>query len=321
VSAPDSIELLSRIAPVSDEEAAELFGTTGRERLLDAITRLAPRRERPARRRLRRPLVVALAVVAVAAATGAGWALTHGSAKETTAIDCKIGGGTTVIDASSGDPAADCAAVWPAPAPKLQAYDNGIGGVVVIPASEKPQAGWTPIVSQDVALIELQGSLDDHINGLGSACFNSAQATTFAQQQLDRLGLAGWSVDVRSGSGTGPQCYGGFADASAKTVTLTSMGDQAGTANWPPRQLADSLRPLTQQCLSLAAMRSQVEQRATSLGMSPTVENDHNYELNAAQDDTMRCATVYETVGGTTEVVVRGPAHAAARADRGAARG
>lgn len=308
MSAPSPIELLARIAPVSDEEAVTVFGTTGPERLLETIMRLPPDREWSARRRLRRPLVIALAVVAVTAATGAGWALTRGSAHETTAVDCKIGGGTTVIDATSGDPAADCAAIWPTPVPKLQAYDNGLGGVAVIPSSEKAPASWTPIASQDVALIELQESLDDNIVGLDSSCFGSSAATTFAQQQLDRLGFIGWTVNVRSTSETGRLCYGGFADPEAKTVTLMGGGDQSGQANWPPRQLASSLRPLTHECLSLPAMQSEVVRRASSLGMSRTVEDSHNYELNSAEDDTMRCATVYETVAGTTDVIVRGPA-------------
>lgn len=324
MGASDSIELLSRIASITDEDAAGLFGESGRERLLDGISSLPPGRARPARRRLRRSVVIALAVLAVAAATGAGWALTRGSARETTAIDCKIGGGTTVIDATSGDPASDCAAIWPAPVPRLQAYDDGTGGVVVIPASQKPDAGWTPLESQDVALIVLQENLDDNIGGLDSGCFSSSQATTFAQQQIARLGLIGWTVDVRAPAqqqsvqppaGTkaaptasgGLDCYGGFADPTSKTVTLMGSGNQAGPASWPPHQLADSLRPLTTECLSLAAMQSAVVQRATALGMSQTVENDRNYRLKSVQDDTLRCATVTESVTGTTYVIVRGP--------------
>lgn len=312
MSAPSPIELLSRIAPVSDEEAAEAFGAAGRERLLDAITSLSPGRARPARRRLRRPLVIAVAAIVVAAATGAGWALTHrGAARETTSVDCLIKGVTTVIDATSGNPAADCAAVWPSPVPPLQAYDNGLGGVVVIPRSEKPSANWTPIEAQDVALIELQESFDDHINGLNSACFSASAATTFAQQQLDRLGFVGWTVAVRPASQTGQLCYWGFAQPQSKTLTLTASGDESGPANWPPHRLADALRPLTQECLSLSAMESQVEQRAASVGMSQTVRDDRNYQLKVAQDDSLRCATVYAMVGGTTDVVVRGPARPA----------
>jgi hypothetical protein len=305
--ASDPIELLSRFAPISDESAAEVFGASGRQNLLDAIAGLAPARERPARRGLRRPLVLAVALLVIAGATGAAWAMTRGSARETTSVDCLIGGVTTVIDASSGDPASDCAAIWPAPVPKLQAYADANGsGVVVIPASEKPQAGWTPIESQDVALIVLQENLGDEINGLDSGCFSSSQATTFAQQQLNRLGLLGWTIDVRPAAQGG--CYGGFADPTSKTVTLMgSFGSQAGPANWPPHRLADSLRPLTNECLTLVAMQSAVVQRAAALGMSQTVENDRNYRLTATEDDTMRCASVYETEGGTTFVVVRGP--------------
>jgi hypothetical protein len=327
--ASDPIELLSRIAPCSDDEAAAVFGASGKENLFNAITALPPGRARAAKRRLRRPLVLALAVIVVAGATGAAWAMTRGSARETTSIDCLINGETTGIDASSGDPASDCAAIWPAPVPKLQAYADASGnGVVVIPASTKPQSGWTPIESQDVALIVLQENLLDNINGLDSACFSSAQAQAFARQQLNRSGLIGWTIDVRplaqqenapAPAGTkvapgvvdGPNCYGGFADPTSKTVTLFGgPGSQAGPANWPPHQLADSLRPLTSDCMSLSAMQMAVVQRATALGMSQTVENEHNYRLTVTKDDTMRCASVYETVGGTIFVVVRGPARA-----------
>jgi hypothetical protein len=303
--ASDSIELLSRIAPVSDEEAAGVFGERGPERLLAAIVGQAPARQR----HLRRPLVLAVAALVVVAATGAGWALTHGSARDTTSVDCVVQGVDSIVDATSGDPAADCAVVWQGlvgkPAPPLTAYDNGLGGVAVIPSSEKPPANWTPIASQNVALIELQESLLDNINGLDSGCFSSSQASAFAQRQLDRLGFTDWTIDVRSSDGS---CYGGFTLPDTKTVVLDAGGDQSGASNWPPHQLADSLRPLTSECLSLPAMKREVEQRATALGMSQTVENDHNYALSATQDDSMRCATVVETVGGTIVVIVRGPA-------------
>ena len=310
MTASDPTELLSRLAPVSDSEAAEVYGS-GKGRLRDAITQLPHGRSRPARHLLRRPVVIAFAALVVAAAMGAGWALTRSSATNTTSVDCVVRGVDSIVDATSGDPAADCVAVWESlvgsPAPALTAYDNGLGGVAVIPSSEKPPASWTPIVSQNVALIELQESLDDHISGLASACFGSDAATTFVQRQFDRLGFADWRVDVRSSDGA---CYGGYTEPDTKTVVLGAGGDESGAATWPPHQLADSLRPLTQQCLSLAAMQSEVEQRATALGMSQTVENDHNYRLTAVKDDTLSCATVSETGGGTTQIIVRGPAHA-----------
>jgi hypothetical protein len=302
-----SLDSISRLASVSDGEAAEILGA-GKERLRDEITQLPHGRPRPA---LRRPLVIAIAVVVIAAATGAGWALTRGSAKDTTSVDCVVQGVDSIVDATSGNPAADCASVWEgivgSPAPPLTAYDNGLGGVAVIPSSEKPPASWTALPAQNVALIELQQSLNDHISGLASACFGSRAATGFVQREFDRLGFADWRVDLRSG---GAACYGGYASPGTKTVVLGAGGDESGAATWPPHQLADSLRPLTQECRSLSAMQSAVEQRAAALGMSQTVEGDHNYQLRAVEDDTLSCATVTETVGGTTQVIVRGPAQA-----------
>lgn len=298
------IDSISRLATVSDAAAAAIF-RAGKDSLREAITQLPHGR---ARRVPRRPLVIALGALLIAA--GAGWAALSGgsSPTKTTGVACAIRGPrgpSIVIDAMSGNPAADCAAIWPAPVPKLQAYDDGIGGIAVIPASEAPPAGWTPIESQDVALIVLQERLDDKINGLDSACFSSSEATTFAQKQLDLLGFVDWTTAV--GSGPEASCYRGFADARAKTVTLIPLGDPTGPANWPPQRLADNLRPLSQQCLTLAAMKSDVVQRATALGMLPTFEND-GYVLKAVEDDALRCATVTETVAGETYLVVRGPA-------------
>src|SRR5262249_21715074 len=149
-------------------------------------------------------------------------------AQDTTSVDCIVQGVDSIVDATSGDPAADCAVVWQGlvgkPAPPLTAYDNGLGGVAVIPSSQKPPAGWTQIASQNVALIELQESLGDHINGLASACFGSSAATGFAQQQLDRLGFNDWRIDVSSTDGP---CYGGFAEPDTKTVVLGAGGDES----------------------------------------------------------------------------------------------
>ena len=43
---------------------------------------------------------------------------------------------------------------------------------------------------------------------------------------------------------------------------------------------------------------------ANSLGLS---ESAKTYELNAVTDNSMRCASIYETVGGTIFLTVRGP--------------
>jgi hypothetical protein len=253
-----------------------------------------------------------------------------------------IAGTDTVIDATSGNPAADCAAEWRrelgTPAPLLVAYANVDGGVTVLPQSEKPSVGWRPLPSQDVALIQLQGSLDDYINGLSSSCLNSSAATAFARQQLNSLGLVHWTVNLRSSAQTTPAtsaapravpspgarpapttapaaqlCTAGdIVDPTTARVTLIPVG-VVEPKDWIPRRLATSLQPLTKTCLSLQAMRSEVEQQAGQLGLSPQGNGQPatrtTYQLNAAQDDRMRCTSLYETVGGTINLDLRGPAH------------
>jgi hypothetical protein len=342
MSAPDPIELLSRIAPVSDEEAADLFGATGRERLLEAITHLSLRPARPARRRIRRPLVLAVAVLVAIGTATVAWAIARSGARDTTSIDCVIAGVDSGIDATSGNPAADCAAEWQrergTPAPPLVAYANSYGGVTVLPRSKKPPAGWRTLHSQDVALIELQESLDDYLNGLNSTCFTNAQATAFTREQLDALGFARWTVNIRSipastssassptatsssGRGArpapavstaGPICTGsGLVDPTTTTVTLIS-GPTGGSPppNWLPGRLATSLRPLTKDCLSLPAMRNAVEQRASQVGLSPSPPLIRtSYDLNIIKDDKLRCTTLYQTVEGGINLILRGPTH------------
>jgi hypothetical protein len=339
MSAPDPIELLSRIAPLSDEEAADMFGTAGRERLLEAITRLSPSPARRARRRGRRPLALAVAVLVAIGTATVAWAITRGGARETTSIECLIAGVDTGIDATSGNPAADCAAEWQrergTPAPPLVAYANSYGGVTVLPRSKKPPAGWRTLHSQDVALIDLQESLDDYLNGLNSSCLTSSQATAFVRQQLERRGFVGWTVNVRSAEGSspgntpisttagsgprpapgistaGPTCTASnLVDPATATVTLIAGNIAKPPPNWLPGRLATSLRPLTKTCLSLPAMRKTVEQNASQLGLSPEPPaNRTTYELNAIQDDKLRCTTLYETVGGTINLILRGPTH------------
>ncbi|HJQ84560.1 MAG TPA: hypothetical protein VKA21_10815 [Candidatus Binatia bacterium] len=308
MSGRSSIDSLRRLASVSDLEAVAVFGAAGRDDLLAHLTGLPfGRGARPrAARRSRRPLVLALAVV-VAAATAAGaWAIFGSSAQETTSIECVIAGTDSVIPASSGDPAADCALQWQrdlgTTPPALAAYDNGHGGVTVIPRSDKPQAGWKPLPggTQDVALIQLQQSLDDYVDGLNSRCLDGAAATSLTQAKLARFGLTGWTVTVRN---QGPCTNEDVVDPASRTVTLIS-----GAASTGPKtafqKLADKLRPLAKSCQSLPATVASVRAAAGDLGLS---ESARTYQLDAVTDDSLRCASIYENVGGTIFLTVRGP--------------
>jgi hypothetical protein len=337
MSGRNSIDSLQQLAPVSDADAAAVFGLTGREELLDGVTQERLGRSRAWRTtRRRRPVVLALAVV-VAAATAAGaWAVLHGSAaQETTSVECVIAGVDTVIPSSSGDPAHDCAVEWQrelkTAAPRLVAYDNGHGGITVLPRHQTVPGGYKRLVGpQDVDLIQLQTSLDDYVNGLNSSCLDGAAAASFAQSKLAQFGFTGWTVAVKGGRpsppttlpapkaipgtktaptvstiGTRTCVAADIVDPTTQTVTL-SPTDAATGRKTVFEKLAGKLRPVTQTCESLPAAIASVRAAASGLGLS---ENTRGYDLNTAADNSMRCATIYETVGGTIFLDVRGPSH------------
>ena len=148
MSGRSSIDSLRQLAAVSDTEAATVFGAAGRDTLLSELTQLPFARRAPVRpaRHRRRTLVLALAVVVAAGTAAAAWAILGSSARETTSVECVIDGTDTVITAVSGDPAYDCAVTWKndlgTEPPPLVAYDNGSGGVTVIPgATSRTRAG------------------------------------------------------------------------------------------------------------------------------------------------------------------------------------
>jgi hypothetical protein len=329
MSGRSPIDSLRRLAPVSDGEAATVFGMAGREELLAGVTRLplgSRARLRPVTRR-RRPFVIALAVVVLLGTAAAAWAILGSSAQETTSVECVIAGTDTIVPSTSGDPARDCAVTWKrdtgTSAPPLAAYDNGSGGVTVIPRDDKPQAGWKPLLSQNVALIQLQNSLDDYIAGLNASCLEAKAATALAEAKLAHFGFAGWAVSVRNSDAatTAPPATANAApgikstpgmrtcvasdivDPATQSVTLIPVGVATGPAA-TFEKLAHQLRPLTQSCESLPAAVAEVRSAASSLGLS---ESARTYELNAVKDNSLRCASVYETVGGTIFVTVRGP--------------
>jgi hypothetical protein len=301
MSGPSSIDSLRRLSAVSDVDAAAVFGTAGREDLLESVVRTPFGRRLGARpyRHRRRPLVLAVALgVVLVAATAATWAILGSSAHGTTSIECVVVGTDTIIPAVSGDPAYDCAVTLKddlgTDPPPLAAYDNGNGGVSVIPRSAKPQAGWKPLpAGQDVALIQLQDSLDDYIAGLNSSCLSAKAATILTEAKLTRFGFTGWTVTVRN---AGSCTNANIVDPASKAVTLIAS-DRATGPKTAYEKLADKLRPLTHECNSLPDAVSSV--RAAGAGLT--------YDLHAVTDNSLRCASIYESVGGTIFVTVRGP--------------
>lgn len=309
MSGRSPIDSLRRLSPASDAEAATAFGVAGCEELLEGVTSLPFGRGRRAPQATpRRRLVLAAAAVAlVAIATAATWVALRGApARETTSVECVIQGVDTIIPSSSGDPVQDCDVEWKrelgSAAPPLVAYDNRLGGVTVLPRSQQPPQGWTVLRSQNVALIELQNSLDDYVDGLNSGCLDAKAATALTNAKLARYGFRSWSVAIRTG--TGPCVDVDIVDPASQTVTLIPGGRPTGSVETRFLKLADKLQPIDQGCERLPAAVAAANAAATSLGLSASAKT---YELNATKDDSLRCSTVWMTVGGTIFLTVRGP--------------
>jgi hypothetical protein len=312
MSGRNAIDSLQRLSSVSDADAAAVFGVAGRDELLAGVMHLPFGRRRSTRRTTRRRrLVLAVAALALAGiATAATWAVLQSApARETTSVECVIHGVDTIIPSTSGDPAHDCAVEWKrelgTAAPPLRAYDNGDGGVTVLLSSETPPTGFKRLASgQDADLIQLQGSLDDFVNGLNSSCLDSTAATNLVKTNLARFGFTGWMVNVRGATTSPGQCFDqDIVDPASSTVTLASFGAVAGPSS-TVQKLADKLRPITQSCESLPNAVASVRAAASDLGLA---ESARTYDLNAVTDNSMRCASVYETVGGAIFLTVRGP--------------
>ncbi len=336
MSGHSPIDSLQRLAPVSDTQAAETFGATGREELLDGVTSLPVgrgARRRPARRRR---LVLAVAVLTAAATAATAWAVLRGSAAhETTSVQCLIGSSDAVIPSTSGNPAHDCAVDYKrefgTTAPRLVAYDNGLGGVTVIPHGAEatgrleaarlrtgrrsdPAPGLTGRLHQrpQLELPRQHGGDEPHrvearpvrLHGLDgrrtqprligndSPHPDRDNGTRRSEGGAERVHVRHadvcWRRPRRSDDGVG---HAGFRSVATGSKTVFE-------------KLAVKLQPVTQSCESLPAAVSSVRAAASGLGLS---ESARGYDLNTVTDNSMRCASIYETVGGTIFITVRGP--------------
>jgi hypothetical protein len=263
----------------------------------------------PAQHRRRMPILVA-AVVALLGITAVGWALVASSARNTVGVECEIQGSDDIIPSATGDPVADCAAEWQRDtgnsAPPLVAYDNGVGGITVLPASEPPWPGFTPLPAgetQNVSMVETQQWLDDYVSGLNSGCYDDATAIQMTQHALTRLGVAGWTVQPPPSSDTGQCVDTGILDGTNRTVTLRALGGPV-PPDFTPEKLAGKLRSIAQGCPALDAAAKEVRSAANELGLT---EDAHQFELTEVRDDSASCTTIYEDVGGTIFLILRGP--------------
>lgn len=318
-----------RMAWVTDQQVAERLDVDVQEDLLQRILEVTvpetgSRRHRTSTRRTagrRRLLSWIGAIVGSVVLAGGGaiaWAVTtsHPSVRDTLSVQCLNGAGDGIIPATSGSPVADCTAAYrrstgQAP-PSMTAYSNGSGGITVLPAGWRPPPQFRPLPAgetQNRSLIELQESLGDYIFGLNAGCYGRVTATRLTTAKLANLGFSRWSVTVRTATANaGAACLNqALIEPRHRMVVLWRGGSLTSSQPTPWRWLAKALRPISERCQTLPSTAHQVEGIAARLGFSQGVLGRHGYTLIEVEQAS-RCTALYENVGGTTVVTLRGPA-------------
>ncbi len=304
-------EYLRRLPLVSDEQLRLLSDRDAKQALFQEITtmtthtHLAPARVRAPRR----TLVLAGVVVALGLA-GVGWAVLD-SIGSSTSVGCHTDdGGISIVDAVTGDPVADCAAVWRRDTggepPPLVAYDNGTGGIEVVPEGADVHVSWRqlePGLAQDPRLIELEAALDDHVDGLPADCHRLESARVIADREVDRLGLEGWQVVSERRAADGAQtCASFILEPERRRVVLIPLDGARAPDDAPYRVLASRLGDaLEQDCRTVASAAELTRQAAADAGI------DGGLVVHQVIDDTSTCARADVNVGGGVEVTIRGP--------------
>ena len=283
---------------------------------------------------MRRKLVLTVAVVAAAATAATAWAVLRGSpAHETTSVECVIQGVDTVIPSTSGDPAQDCAVEWKrelgSAAPPLRAYDNGLGGVTVIPLNREATVGL------EAARLRA-GRRSDPTPGLARRLRQRSQLELLRQRRRDDIrgcearavrlhGLDGRRAqpvvtgddrrrpdsDRWSEAGAG-RVHGGYADVCRRRARRPHHGVGHAVREPCSEGAEDGVREARRQApadhseVRIPAGRRRVgARRRRAAWDSRSLRPD--YDLNTVTDNSMRCASIYETVGGTIFLTVRGP--------------
>jgi len=293
------------------------------ERVRNDLMATITRASRPdpvfAPRRTRRRLAIPIAAAIVLSLTAAGWAVLRDSSDSTDLV-CP---GNLVIDAVTGDPVLDCANEWRrangTEPPPMVAFDNGRGGVAVQVAGDAVPDGYTaldPGAFQNAVLIELESSLDDVATGLESGCYDDVAATEITRQELDRLGLAEWTITVdddRRPDGVAT-CAVSIVEAELQQVQLFGIAGGGSDSNPYATYAAALEQQLSGSCVGLdeAADLARTLAASTEVVVDGTridfTEEAAVLVIHMVETADASCTRSHVNVGGQVEVTLRGPA-------------
>ena len=306
----DATQLLRIANPVSDQD---LLPHAPDSLLEDIINMPAPPPER--RRRLRRVLLPAVALIVITAT--AATAVISRQPEQTSAIACN---GENIIPARTGDPIADCAAELASldiSHGELQAFTDQFGGVSVYEAELDVPKGAQPLnddFRQDVAIIELEASLNDIVTGLDADCYSTDEARPIVEREIASVGLD-WGIEVGLENGApriadgSSTCAKALVKPETESVMLISLRGPVSTdaSGEEPPQTAVSQelkQHLDAECLALDDAVAFAEELFTRAAAE---DSRNTATVSGTVDNSVSCSRVDVTVGGSVFVDVRGP--------------
>ena len=314
----EAMRVLREAAPATDAEVSRRVGQRTLDVLREGITMTSTTEAHvtvpPARRRRRltRGLVAGLAGLVLAGGGAAAWA-TYSSGHESASIMCSSPGVDGMIPAVSGDPVADCTAMWRREGVKvpagLRAYDSGRSIVVRLDGTVPDGAPVLPAGQvQDKRVIELTAAMDDLVDRPAvTGCAREADRRALAQAQLDRLHLTDWTIKPWADAPPKPgNCVHAIVEADSRSILLVDSGPtEPAEPGAETARLAGLLRThISQGCLSLD------EAEAVARKDIRTVEPDLPAEALAVTrtvDPTARCTRVDWLPAGNLDLRLYGP--------------
>lgn len=296
---------------------------------------VAPRARK--RHRARQTTAIGCAGLVVAGG-GVAYAVLAGQAPQTALkVNCAVGvtqaqfdkehSFTSILDATTGDPVADCAAQYQrlqGSAPRLTAYDVGASFVFVLPADWTVPTSWRPLPStfqNDAARLELKQRLEDLVDGPESRCSTTDDAERDARADLASLSLTGWSLtrlpSATKADGRNACAFATIDEASSLTINIGSKSDITDITDIngnpvvmtgrpsPVTDLAARLRSdISRSCVTLQASKGIVLRAISASGLRPQDANVQTIPDNAAS-----CTRVALIPGGMINIILRGPEH------------
>lgn len=214
--------------------------------------------------------------------------------------------------AASGDDLADCAQIRSdAGVPSLTDPSAFVyrGTHFVVSRAGVPDAvakearAPLPAAGQS-ALHELESAMDDWVDGPNASCFTTAEARTYAETTLARVGLTGWTTRLftdRENPTPGP-CATLVAFVDQHVVEVREQSRQPIVPD--PANIAPAVFSVAK------GLREQVAGKCLSLSEATRVARtlvDPVDDVTAVTDAKASCTRVDMTVGGTIFVTLRGP--------------